>query len=488
MRQVTLPLIGTVAAWRAEARSLARMGADPRDVLWRVGKGPADLFAAAAGTGQGGGVDIRLPRDAMASIETALHHSDPERFARAYEIVLRLSRGDLRWGDRSDAGLHRLLAQEKAVRRAIHKMHAFVRFREVGPPGATRRAFAAWFEPDHPVTEAAAPFFARRFGDMDWIIATPHLTARFEAGCLAFETSGDRRPPPEDATEALWRTYFVHIFNPARLMVSAMTSEMPRKYWKNLPEAALIPDMIRTAPARARAMQDASPTIPPAHADRIRPRRASLPDPGDLTLATMKPAMDACRRCRIGACATQAVAGEGPLDARLMIVGEQPGDAEDLVGRPFVGPAGGVFDRALAKAGVDRAAVFVTNAVKHFKFRPDGKRRLHQRPEVDEVAHCRWWLDVERRLIKPRAILALGATAALSLTGTGERILQRRGGVERLGDGTPVLVSVHPSYILRRPDLSAQDEAAAALSADMAHALALAASDSIDRGGQVHGR
>lgn len=272
MRVITLPMIGTVAAWRAEARRLAREGVRPEDVLWQRGERAADLFASAAPPSTKG-QPLTLPREAVAAMEGALYHSDPQRFARAYDIVLRLSQGRLRWGDRSDTALHRLLMQDKAVRRDIHKMHAFVRFREMSAPDAPRRAFAAWFEADHPITEAATPFFANRFGDMDWIIATPDLTARFEAGTLRFEETQTTFRPAPDATEDLWRTYFANIFNPARLMVSAMTSEMPRKYWKNLPEAALIPELIRTAPARARAMQEAAPTLPAPQTEKRRAKR-----------------------------------------------------------------------------------------------------------------------------------------------------------------------------------------------------------------------
>ncbi|NCU20655.1 DUF4130 domain-containing protein [Candidatus Falkowbacteria bacterium] len=261
MMQVVLPRIGTVAAWRAEVRRLAATGVPPEAVQWAVGDAADDLFNAAP-IAAGRAVPLTLPRDAVLAIETALHHSDPQRFARGYAIVLRLARKDLRWGDRSDPALRRLLDQEKAVRRDIHKMHGFVRFREVTPPGANRRAFAAWFEPDHPIVEPAAPFFARRFGDMDWLIATPGLTARCETGQLEFFATQGCAAPPADATEDLWRVYFASIFNPARLMIAAMASNMPRKYWKNLPEADLIPELIRSAPARVRAVHDAMTSAP----------------------------------------------------------------------------------------------------------------------------------------------------------------------------------------------------------------------------------
>ncbi len=482
MRRICLPRIGTVAAWRAAARSLAAEGVPPEAVAWSVGAAAPDLFDGAAGErGARCGVPrFSLPRAAVAALETALCHRDPERFARAYGVLLRLGTGALRWGDRSDPALHRLLQQEKAVRRDIHKMHAFVRFREL--PGATpgRRAFAAWFEPDHAITEAASPFFARRFGDMDWAIATPQVTARFVDGTLTHEETRDAAPPPEDATEDLWRTYFASIFNPARLMVSAMTSEMPRKYWKNLPEARLVPELIRTAPARAREMQAALPSSPPAHLARLVPARRPRPDLPGNGLAELKAALDACRRCPIGACATRGVAGEGPENAAVMIVGEQPGDREDLAGRPFVGPAGALFDACAREAGLDRAACYLTNAVKHFKFRSRGKRRLHQRPDAGEVEACRWWLDLERRTVAPELIVAMGATAAFSVTGDGAGILARRGTVERAG-GTPVLITLHPAHVLRLRDPAARDAARATLIADLRKASSWMARNAVRR-------
>ncbi|WP_330629453.1 UdgX family uracil-DNA binding protein (plasmid) [Thioclava litoralis] len=472
MEEVILPHIGTVAAWREKARGLAARGVPAEAVLWRVGDAAPDLFGPELFGGmaapQAAPVTLTLPRAALGEIECALHHSDPERFARAYDIVLRLSRGDLRWGDREDPALHRLIAQAKHVRRDIHKMHAFVRFREITAESANRRAFAAWFEPDHPIVEPATPFFAKRFGDMDWVIATPSLTARFEAGQLSYSETEDRSPPPEDATEELWRTYFTHIFNPARLMVKAMTSEMPRKYWKNLPEAQLIPEMIRQAPARARAMQDAMPTPKAALADRLRPAPKELPS--EIALETMKPALDACRRCAIGPCATQGVAGEGPASARVMVVGEQPGEQEDLKGRPFIGPAGQLFDQCARAARLDRERIWLTNAVKHFKFTPRGKQWLHQAPNAGEVKACRWWLDLERQLIKPDLVVAMGATAAASLTGTGKGLVERAGQIETLPDGTPCLITYHPAHLLRLPDPQLAQARQAAFTASLRRA------------------
>ena len=160
-----------------------------------------------------------------------------------------------------------------------------------------------------------------------------------------------------------------------------------------------------------------------------------------------------CTRCPLYRDATQVVVGDGPEDAELMFVGEQPGDKEDLAGKPFVGPAGRLLEEAWEAAGIDRRTVFVTNAVRHFKYQMRGKRRIHQRPNAGELKACRWWMDAERKLVKPLLIVAMGATAAQSLTGSGKGVLTRRGSLERTSDGEhPVFLTIHPSALLRLRD------------------------------------
>jgi DNA polymerase len=159
-----------------------------------------------------------------------------------------------------------------------------------------------------------------------------------------------------------------------------------------------------------------------------------------------------CTRCHLYKCATQTVFGEGPLDASIMFVGEQPGDQEDIAGRPFVGPAGALFDAALEKAGIDRSTVYVTNAVKHFKFVARGKRRIHSKPDAGEIAACHWWIEHERELIRPPLTVALGATAARSLIGKTVTISRQRETPVELADGGECWVTVHPSFLLRMPD------------------------------------
>lgn len=175
------------------------------------------------------------------------------------------------------------------------------------------------------------------------------------------------------------------------------------------------------------------------------------------SLAALRREETGCRRCDLYRNATQVVPGEGEAGVALMLVGEQPGDREDLAGKPFVGPAGGVLDRALVEAGIRRGDVFVTNAVKHFKYDWRGKRRLHKRPDAGEIEACRWWLDLERALVRPGVIVALGATAARGVLGRPVTISKVRTVTERLADGTPVRVTIHPSLLLR---LQTDDEKA----------------------------
>ncbi|MGN6460131.1 MAG: UdgX family uracil-DNA binding protein [Pseudolabrys sp.] len=174
--------------------------------------------------------------------------------------------------------------------------------------------------------------------------------------------------------------------------------------------------------------------------------------PDIRSLRKLREAEAACTRCPLYRNATQVVPGEGPAHAPLMLVGEQPGDREDLAGHPFVGPAGQMLDRAIAEAGIARKQVFVTNAVKHFKFVPRGKRRLHQKPNAHEIDRCKWWNDFERSLVKPRLIAALGATAGRSLFGRTVTIGKMRGRVHHLDDGTAAIITTHPSALLRMPD------------------------------------
>ena len=431
--------------FRRAARGLAAAEAAPETVDWS-GQG---LFGEAPPDGP----PLSLPRRAGALIQSCVRHADPERFALLYQLVWRIHRGERALAEiASDPLVHRLEQMDKAVRREIHKMHAFVRFRRVEGEGGER--FAAWFEPEHFVLEAATPFFADRFRSMRWSILTPLGSAHWDGTTLGFGPPARREDAPDgDPFEDGWRAYYESTFNPARVNPRMMASEMPRRYWRNLPEAACIPDMIRGAPARVREMIEREASAPM----KRNPDRAvaAMADQSPKTLEALNRIIADADPFVSGG--TRAVLGEGPLNPPIALVGEQPGDQEDVQGRPFVGPAGQLLDRALGEAGLDRADLYVTNAVKHFKFVQDGKRRLHKSPTAGEVKHYRWWLDKELELVRPRVIVALGATAALALAGTPMPITKRRGEVSF--ENRRGVITYHPSYLLRVPDAARKAEA-----------------------------
>lgn len=468
MYTVPLPMIGTDTAWREAARRLIAARVKPTDITWNFNDQTPELFEANTPL-----PELRRPikvrKDFVALANTVVWHKDPQRFARLYALLWRLRETPGLMEDRADADLAKLRQMEKAVRRCQHKMKAFVRFRDLRANGP-RRSFGAWFEPTHYTLEPTATFFARRFADMDWMIVTPDVTAEFKNGAVTFHEGCEKPDLPEDSAEALWGTYFCNIFNPARVKISAMTSEMPKKYWKNMPETQFIPGLIAEAESKVRAMQEAAPTLPPERMAHIRKQLTDQAQPASWNM--LEAELNACQRCTLHACATQVVKGSGPRDAGLMIVGEQPGDQEDLAGKPFVGPAGQLFRQIAATAGLDTDAAYVTNAVKHFKFRRDGKRRIHQNPTISEVSKCAWWLRTEVALVKPKLILAMGASAARATTGNGKDILKRRGTVETGLDGVPVFLTSHPSHLLRLP-ASERTAAEAAYARDLAACAAL---------------
>lgn len=453
MAQVALPLSSRVATladeidfdgWRSAARQLAIDDIDPGDVEWLIGGKTAKIAASTQGSA------FSVPRAFIDLAQTVILHSDSDRFAFLYRVLWRLKAEPHLLHVASDPDVRRLEAMAKAIRRDIHKMRAFVRFREVDG------RYMAWFEPAHFIVERNADFFVRRFTGMIWSILTPYRSAHWDGERLAFGPGASKRDvPPDDAAEELWRTYYKNIFNPARLKVKAMQAEMPKKYWRNLPEASLIPDLIGGAEEAAREMIARSPTLPAPHHERIQARHwpaRQAEDAGDLpasSLQELRIQAAACKRCPLWRDATQTVFGEGPDHADVVFVGEQPGDQEDIAGQPFVGPAGKVFDSVIEDAKIDRLKTYVTNAVKHFKFEPRGKRRIHQKPNAGEVHACRWWLDQELALIKPSLVVALGATAAQSLLGKPVAITKMRGQVVEREDGLKVFLTIHPSYILR---------------------------------------
>jgi DNA polymerase len=277
---------------------------------------------------------------------------------------------------------------------------------------------------------------------MDWTLATPDGAAVWESGVLSFIPAPDAGALPlRDSHDALWRTYYRSICNVARVNPAAMQRHMPQRYWRNLPEATEIPVLIRDG------LEQFSQRHSEVNDAELRTAKAVQQAIEQLPRTEEGPA--ACRRCDLWRHATQAVVGAGPPHANIMLVGEQPGDEEDLRGHAFVGPAGKVLDEILVPAGLDRKDIFVTNAVKHFRWEPRGKRRLHRRPDVSHIRACNVWLQREIAAVQPQVIVALGGTALRALTGTAESIDSARNLPLRHSTGAHVVATYHPSAVLR---------------------------------------
>ncbi|MDO9363552.1 MAG: UdgX family uracil-DNA binding protein [Sphingopyxis sp.] len=467
---------GDFAEWRSAARGLLVGGVAPDAVSWRDSEAGASLFGEEAVEASAGAVS--LPRELLGIAERVICHRDAEVPARLYRIIWRAARDRQLLARTTDPDVDWLMKADKTIRRDVHKMHAFVRFRRLGEDDAGRESFAAWFEPDHRILRITAPFFQRRFYGMDWAIVTPDTRAIWQAENLSYGPGGTKSDVPDsDVVEDQWRTYYGAIFNPARVKIEAMRAEMPKKYWKNLPEAQDIAPLLAGAEARVERMRETAVSLANPLTDKWRTRVQDelLLDDDVKTLGDVARAVDHCTRCPIHCNATQAVAGEGPQSARIMFVGEQPGDQEDLQGRPFVGPAGQVLNEALEEAGIDRTRLFLTNAVKHFKFEPRGKRRLHQNPTTGEIDICRWWLDKERAFVQPELIVTLGGSALRGVTGKSASIASMRGRVHDLAGGGKLLATIHPSFLLRLPDRDRAAEERKAFVADLIRVRELAA-------------
>ena len=462
-----------VDAWRGVARHALQAQVPPEDIDWLDGQHPAGLLAApdlAAATP--GTLSPRAPAALLALAGELLCHRDPRRLGLLYRLLWRANHDEPGLlSNPADADVRRAQSLAQAVRRDTHKMKAFVRFRAV--PGEDN-AFIAWFEPEHRILDKVAPFFAGRFAGMRWAILTPYRSVGWDGQSLAFgDGATQAQAPAEDAHEELWRTYYAHIFNPARLNPRMMRQEMPVRYWKHLPEARPIPELVREAGVRVRGMAEREAQaprrrIPARPSPGATPQTDPAPTDRATPLAALREAARDCRACPLWRPATQTVFGEGPAGARVMLLGEQPGDVEDLSGRPFSGPAGQLLDRALADAGLDRRRLYLTNAVKHFHFEQRGKRRLHRTPEAAHVEACRPWLAREIAALDPQVLVCLGATAARALLDRSVRLLDERGQWHALPDGRRLLLTVHPAWVLRQPDGDAREAAYAGLVADLA--------------------
>lgn len=463
-----IPLAPDFNAWRDAAREALRQGYTPEQLDLQDATEPTALDLLTLDEGPAGPPVPRphVSKSFLQQAELAAVHRDPQRWNLLYRLLFRLQTNRDLLRIEVDDDVAQLKRFEAQIRRDLHKMHAFVRFRKVDQPtsnGAMEEHFIAWYKPDHRILHLAAPFFAERFAPMRWTILTPDESVSWDPAPKQLtwhEGTGKEAAPAEDELEKLWKSYYGSIFNPARLNPAAMKNEMPVRYWGNLPEVALLPELMQRATTRVEAMvttQSKQPTAAPFV-------------PTEHTIPVLQAAMPRCEGCELYKHATQVVPGTGDVRAALMLVGEQPGDQEDRQGLPFVGPAGRVLRDAMAEIGIADSEVFVTNAVKHFKFVQRGRLRLHQNPGMREITACKPWLSAEIDAVRPRVILCLGASAAKSLLGGTFGLMKERGQLKSTALAERVIATIHPSAVLRAQDEPARAQLLHYLTTDLAFA------------------
>lgn len=423
-------------AWRAQARDLIAKNISPTELLWDETP-QQHLFATESPVAKQSD-KVTVPPAFMQLAEVIACHRSENRWNLLYRLLWRLTHGEKHLLQIStDPLMHELLLMEKAIRRDAHKTKAFVRFRLVQEEQGEH--YIAWHRPDHRVLPLVAGFFARRFAAMMWTILTPDESLHWDGAQLIYGPGVDAsQAPQKDDLEDLWRSYYRATFNPARIKIKTMKREMPVRHWQTLPETDIIADMLAEAPLRVEAMI--------AHQEGSKASAADF-IPASFDITQLRQAATACQGCELYRSATQTVFGEGSNTARLMLIGEQPGNDEDLGGRPFIGPAGEILDAAVEQAGINRRDIYITNAVKHFRFVPQGNFRRHVSPARSHVNACKPWLDAEIDTVKPRIIVCLGNTAAKALINPGFAMKTGRG--KWYGENPAMLATYHPSSILR---------------------------------------
>jgi probable DNA metabolism protein len=458
--------------WRDAARKALLEGYRPQEIDFQDATAvhESSLFVEPEGRVTGVTIpQVRATQEFLRDASEVASHRDPTRWNLLYRVLYRLQSERHLLKIETDVDVSAMLKLRSQVRRDLHKMHAFVRFRKVLEPAHALPIFdsqdeslvtlketaelndglvehyIAWYQPDHRILAMAAPFFLERFAVMRWTILTPDGSVSWDPARREL-LHGPGVPlssaPSSDDVEVLWRSYYKSIYNPARLNTSAMRSEMPVRYWKNLPELDTLPALISESSGRVGTMlsvqqgkKSAASFVPSMH-----------------TLEAIADALPACQGCELYCHATQVVGGQGNRDARVLLVGEQPGDQEDRQGLPFVGPAGVLLDQILEELGMDRSKMYVTNAVKHFKYVQRGKLRLHANPRMPEITACKPWLLAELDAVQPRVVVCLGASAAKSLFGGTFELMKSRGQILSTPYAERVIATLHPSAILRAPD------------------------------------
>lgn len=417
-------------SWRTYARSLLGEKVHFDQISW---SGGGFLLGETYSPGEAKPTHP-VPSDFMKKAVVVSAFRDDSNWSLLYRLVYRLMFEDKKlMSNPLDQDVQEFERRLRLVNRDMHKMKAFVRFREVILENKTH--YFSWYRPDHRIVRLIAPFFRDRFNGMNWVIMTEDESVSWDGKELSFSPGVERSALPEDHAEDLWKTYYSSVFNPARIKENAMKKEMPVRYWSTMPETELISSLMDEAPERLEKFYESQrPTSVPDHFESLEALREKL----------MK-----CRSCGICAEATAPVMGSGPREARIMIIGEQPGDEEDKTGLPFQGPSGELLDEILKKSGFRREDLYITNAVKGFKHVIINSFRKHRTALSSEITTCRPWLREEVRLVQPELILCLGRTAAQSILGKMIKMEEVRGKVFSSPYAPKLVILPHPASILR---------------------------------------
>ena len=437
--------------WRSAARRLLQSDVAPEGVSWaepRNGQLALQFDEHASGESASSEANsetavppspYQVSKAFVQLAETVSCHRDPGRWAYLYRVLWRMTRGERHLLEQAaDADVAWLLRSEQAVRLDSQRMKAFVRFHRLGE--GPDQHMVAWYRPEHRIVRRVAPFFIRRFGRMPWALLTPEESVYWNRQELQYGPGVPAATPPRRAElEALWKTYATVLFRTVPSDDDEARDEAVR-HWVALPGGATLDALLEDAQRQVQDTIRKQRGFDTSAADYLPVRR---------DLSSLARAAKTCQGCPLHKRATQTVFGEGLPDADIVFVGEQPGDQEDAQGHPFVGAAGRFLEEAIQQAGIDRSRVYVTNAVKHFKWEGTPKRRVPKKPDLREQAACRPWLEAELTALKPKVVVCLGATAAQALLGRDFRITRQRGEVVSTEWAATTIATHHPSAILR---------------------------------------
>jgi DNA polymerase len=435
----------TFESWRKNARTLLEDKIHFEDVIWQTST-TGSLFDCMPDRSREKPSLIKIPREFIVDAEFVSAFNDDSTWTLLYRLLYRIAFEQKKLMENPlDNDVLEFHRRMKLVGRDLHKMHAFVRFKEIKHNDES--IYMAWHRPDYRILKFSAPFFTDRFNGMNWIIFTEDESMSWINNELSFGPGiSQKEAEAYDETEELWKTYYASTFNPARLKVKMMKSELPVRHWATLPEAQLIDGLIKEAPYMVDRFIETQRTSAvasiPANVSSLSELRTALPN---------------CSACTICSKATAPVFGEGPVNADIVFVGEQPGLEEDIAGSPFVGPAGRLFMQALEEADIKREEVYLTNAVKAFKWKDQDGFKKHVNPSSFEISACRPWVKAELEMIRPKILVCLGASAAQSVFGKVMKVHESHGKVFQTSLSDYTIILPHPSVILRMPDLKEKE-------------------------------